>query len=195
MPALEAQQWWIAYDLPSEYLNKAKPSEKAWLLNTRSSIWWTLRFKFRCVRLQNSIWRLPDPDRQIPTPDGKSTISKLDHLKRAIADWETLYKNHGFPCTFAVFPIATNEEGSKTFAQWECDMLLEWAESIAESIEGIRNAKRTTKKAHRTLMGKLELIGLALNEDVGKTSPRWKEISDVLLALQDDLDEVKVYAK
>ena len=169
--------WLIFYDVQSENSKHLKPSEQDWLRSMRVEIWYKLRYTYRCVPLQHSVWLIR----------GEETHEKLEVLKD---DWLGEYASHNFSAHISIFPVKTTDEGYKSFKMMEFDFIIEWLGKIEKSLtKGLES--KIAKKNVQAHTKKIQLLGNILNEDFDDTFPNWKLAQDQLFNVQDLLHRVQ----
>lgn len=174
----ESPLWLIAYDVESENSKALKPNERDWLRSQRVSIWYDLRFKFKCVPIQNSMWLIRDEK-------SKNALEKLKN------EWLEEYKKGNFKALIEIFPILTNDAGYKTFKQWEFDFILDWLGKIEKSLVKAKEVSRIGRKNLQAHIKKIQLLETILKEDFDDSYPNWNLAQDTLVMVWDILNECR----
>ena len=169
--------WLIFYDVQSENSKHLKASEQDWLRSMRVEIWYKLRYTYKCVPLQHSVWLIR----------GDVTHEKLEKLKD---DWLAEYASHDFSAHISIFPVKTTDEGYASFKKMEFDFILEWLGKIEKSLtKGLQG--KIAKKNVQAHTKKIQLLGNILNEDFDDTFPNWKLAQDELVMVQEILHKAQ----
>ena len=134
--------WLIFYDVQSENSKSLKGTEQDWLRSERVEIWYKLRYVYKCVPLQHSVWLIRGEE---------TTHVKLEKLKD---EWLEAYKANNFTAHISIFPVKTTDEGYKSFKVMEFDFILEWLGKIEKALNkaltvgkiGKKNVQAHTKK-------------------------------------------------
>jgi hypothetical protein len=178
--ASEKPMWFIAYDVESENSKSLKPNEKDWLRTQRVSIWYILRFRYKCVPIQNSLWLIRDQHSK-------------DELEKQKDAWLAEYAKLNFKALIEIFPIQTNEAGYKTFKSWEFEFILEWLGKIEKSLVKARDVGKIAKKNIQAHTKKIQLLENILKEDFDDSFPNWNLAQDCLVNVWDMVNEVRQY--
>lgn len=170
--------WLIFYDVQSENSEHLKPEQQDWLRSQRVEIWYKLRYTYKCVPLQHSVWLIR----------GEETHTKLEELKD---QWLTDYAVHNFSAHISIFPIKTTDEGYKSFKVMEFDFILEWLGKIEKSLVKGNTVGKINKKNVQAHTKKIQLLANILNEDFDNTFPNWDQAQDQLCIVQDELHKAQ----
>lgn len=174
----QEQLWLIAYDVESENSKSLKPDQQDWLRSERVAIWYTLRYKYKCVPVQHSLWLIREEKTR-------------NDLEKAKEKWLDAYKLHEFQARIEIFPIQTNDVGYKTFKSWEFDFILEWLGKIEKALVKAMDSGKIGKKNVQAHTKKMQLLGNILNEDFDDEFPNWKLAQDSLMNVQELLHKVQ----
>lgn len=174
----QEQLWLIAYDVESENSKALKPEQQDWLRSERVAIWYALRYHFKCVPIQHSLWLIRE----------EQTRQELEKEKDK---WLAEYAQYEFQARIEIFPITTNDVGYKTFKAWEFDFILEWLGKIEKALVKARDTGKIGKKNVQAHTKKMQLLGNILNEDFDTNFPNWKLAQDSLMNVQDLLHKVQ----
>lgn len=163
----ETPLWLIFYDVQSESSKNLKKEQADWLRSQRVEIWYKLRYTFRCVPLQFSVWLIR----------GEETHLKLEKMRD---EWLDAYKKNNFYAHIAIFPIKTTDEGYKSFKLMEFDFITEWLGTIEKSLQKGLEIGKIGKKNVQAHQKKVQLLMNILNEDFDDTFPNWRLAQDSL---------------
>lgn len=170
--------WLVAYDVESENSKHLKAEQQDWLRSQRVAIWYALRYHFKCVPVQHSLWLIRE----------EKTREELEKEKDK---WLAEYKEHEFHARIEIFPIQTNDVGYITFREWEFSFILEWLGKIEKALVKARDTGKIGKKNVQAHTKKMQLLGNILNEDFDENFPNWKLAQDSLFNVQDLLHKVQ----
>lgn len=173
--------WLFFYDVQSENSKSLKPEQAEWLRSERVEIWYKLRYKYRCVPLQFSVWLIR----------GEDTHKELEQLRE---QWLNEYARNNFMAHISIFPVKTTEEGYRSFKVMEFEFILEWLGKIEKALTKALNMGKINKKNVQAHMKKIQLLGNILNEDFDDTFPNWKLAQDTMGNVQDLLHQVQAAA-
>lgn len=173
--------WLIAYDVQSENSKSLKDAQSDWLRSKRVEIWYALRYKYKCVPVQNSLWLIRD----------EKTRAELDVEKNT---WLEDYAVNHFGARIEIFPIQTNDVGYKTFKSWELDFIMEWLGKIQKAMTKAVNSGGIGKKNVQAHTKKLQLLKQIFNEDFDSNYPNWGLAKDLLLSVEDFLHKAQYRA-
>lgn len=173
------QLWLIFYDVQSENSEHLKKAEQDWLRSERVSIWYSLRYIYKCVPLQHSVWLIRGENQEKVLEDKKN-------------EWLNEYKSHEFTAHIEIFPIKTTDVGYRSFKHMEFEFILEWLGTIEKSLNKGLNVGKIGKKNVQAHTKKIQLLGNILNEDFDATYEGWKLAQDQLGIVQDLLHRVQV---
>lgn len=174
----EEPLWLIFYDVQSENSERLKESERDWLRSQRVEIWYKLRYTYKCVPLQHSVWLIR----------GEDTESKLAKLAE---EWRGEYARNNFSAHISIFPIKTTEEGYKSFKAMEFDFILEWLGKIEKSLKKGLDSGKIGKKNVQAHGKKVQLLGNIINEDFDDTFPNWRLVQDQYINVQEYLHQAQ----
>lgn len=170
--------WLIFYDVQSENSKNLKEAEQDWLRSQRVEIWYKLRYTYRCVPLQHSVWLVR----------GEQTHHALEELTE---QWLHEYQSHNFEAHISIFPIKTTDEGYNSFKEMEFSFILEWLGKIEKALVKARDLGKIGKKNAQAHTKKIQLLGNILNEDFDDSYTNWKLAQDELGIVQDLLHQVQ----
>lgn len=171
--------WLIFYDVQSENSKNLKPDEQDWLRSQRVEIWYALRYLYKCVPLQHSVWLIR----------GENTEVVLEKRRQ---EWLSQYSQHNFTAHIEIFPVKTTDAGYKSFKHMEFEFIVEWLGKIEKALTKAIDSGKIGKKNVQAHKKKIELLGKVLSEDFDETSPNWKLAQDNLGIVQDLLHTVEV---
>jgi hypothetical protein len=175
----EQPLWLFFYDLQSENSEHLKPAEQDWLRSERVEIWYKLRYTYKCVPLNHSVWLVR----------GENTQNVLRKLKE---EWVAEYNRHNFTANIFLFPVQTTAEGHQSFKVMEFQFILEWLGKIEKVLIRATEVGKIGKKNVQAHTKKIQLLANILNEDFDDSFPNWKLAQDSLCVVQDLLHRVQV---
>lgn len=179
---VEKAFWLLAYDLKTEHIHKLPKKDREWLARKRVSVWYELRYRFKCAPVQKSLYVIRD--RQL-----------LDVLKAKVEEWIAEYAKHGYPANIKVFPIATTDQGYQTFKDMEFEFLMDWLGGMDKSMKKFNASRPPSKRFIGDMKRKLELVESIMKEDFNKQYSRYHEGEDHVQLLHDRIMELSQWAK
>lgn len=174
----ETPIWLFFYDVQSENGGNLKEEERDWLRSQRVEIWYKLRYKYRCVPLQFSVWLIR----------GEETHKILEELKNV---WLADYAKNKFSAHISIFPVKTTDEGYKSFKLMEFDFILEWLGKIEKALTKAINIGNISKKNVQAHQKKIQLLKNILNEDFDDTFPNYRLAQDSMMSVDEKLHIVQ----
>lgn len=176
--AFGEELWLIFYDVQSENSKSLTPAEQDWLRSERVEIWYKLRYIYKCVPLQHSVWLIR----------GEDDEKRLEACRK---DWLEQYGKHNFTAHIEIFPVKTTDAGYRSFKHMEFEFILEWLGKIEKSLQKAIDVGKCNKKNIQAHKKKLQLLGNIMNEDFDDGFPNWKLAQDSLSNVQDKLHIVE----
>lgn len=170
--------WLFFYDLESENTKSLTPEEQDWLRSERVEIWYKLRYTFKCVPLNNSVYLIR----------GEYTLAKLEELRKI---WIEEYHKHDFTANISIFPVKTTEEGYKSFKNMEFDFIQEWLGKIEKALTRGLESGKLGKKNVQAHTKKIQLLQNILHEDFDDTFPNWDLGQDTMGVVTDLLHQAQ----
>jgi len=165
----------LSYDLRSENINSLTQEQKREIAKLRTKIYYTIKYKYKMRIINESLYLIPDK-------------VNLEVLKLDIEKWNNEYQKFGLNPLIRIIEIMTNEIGFQTFRELEKSFLLEWLNSINETLDKHIKDNHITKNKFNQISKKIQLISDIINEDFKGDI----ELNDYLLIAYDKLNNIQI---
>jgi hypothetical protein len=187
----------LAYDVPSETRSSVKdvPKTQEFLMAERSKIQKFLNNGLDTEKRTGVKSLMVPPANMLQKSLYRIHPDHLDAVKDKVELWLREYEEMGFQARIKVFPIATNQEGYKTFLSMQIDSVFEkmtGQEELIEKAIDLGECPGKTKNQIETMLNTIEnMIELYFGELDTNGRPNHDYNQDTYTSMVDELKYVR----